>query len=96
MVRVVAPFYLKPGMLDQFMETAAPLITETRKEAGCITYELAQSANDPQVLVMLEAWETQGALDTHVKSAHFTAIVPKLKALCTDNGAETALYTKLL
>ncbi|MCD7946793.1 MAG: antibiotic biosynthesis monooxygenase [Oscillospiraceae bacterium] len=96
MIRVVAPFYLKTGMLDPFVETAAPLIAETRKEAGCTTYELAQSAADPQVLVMLEAWETQEALDRHVKSAHFTAIVPKLQALCTDGEAGTALYTKLL
>ncbi|NLT58481.1 MAG: antibiotic biosynthesis monooxygenase [Clostridiales bacterium] len=82
MIRVVATFTLKPGHVQEAVEMVRELVELTRREAGCAAYDLAQSTKDEDVLVVLEAWESQAHLDAHSASAHFTAIVPRLAALC--------------
>lgn len=82
MVCVVAKFLLKDGMYDKALEVVTPLVEETRKEAGCVQYDFAKSNAEKNVVVMLEAWESQNALDVHSQTEHFTKYVPQLSALC--------------
>lgn len=49
------------------MET---MLTETRKEDGCIAYMFAIDVLDPAVLVISEAWRDAAALGAHARSAH--------------------------
>lgn len=83
MIRVVARFQLKAGLVEQAKQLAQELIDLTRTEDGCISYDLAQSVKDESALVILEAWETQKALDIHSASEHFNRLVPQLADLCT-------------
>lgn len=87
MIRVVAKFDLKPGELDKAMELSRELIASTRKEVGCGHYDLAASPDNPNLLVILEAWESQAALDAHSVTEHFTRLVPQLAALCVSAPA---------
>lgn len=87
MVKVIAQFRFKPGNLGQVKKLAKELVDETRKEKGCIQYDLMQANTDENFLLMLETWESADALDAHSASAHFTRIVPELAALCTHPPA---------
>lgn len=40
-------------------------------EAGCTAFDVAQSLDDPNTLVLHEEWSDQAALDLHYKTAHF-------------------------
>lgn len=84
MIRVTAEFVLKEGAYESALETAAELIRLTRQEAGCVAYDLARSTQDERILIILEAWESQAALDAHSASPHFTSLVPKLAGLCAS------------
>lgn len=95
MIRVVAKFELKDGALDEAKTIAQELIGLTRQEAGCVQYHLAQSTQNPNSVVVLEAWESQRALGAHAQSEHYQRLVPALAALCTSAPA-VDVYEELI
>jgi len=59
----------------------------TRAEKGCINYDLYVSADDPELLVFHENWESKADLDAHLTSAlieAFRAVAPDLLAESPD------------
>ncbi|MDR1001523.1 MAG: antibiotic biosynthesis monooxygenase [Clostridiales bacterium] len=81
MVSVFAPNYVKKENIETFKSMTANLVAETQKEAGCISYNLYQDVNDPQVLAFVELWQSREALGAHMQTPHFKEIVPKLGEL---------------
>ena len=70
-VYVIATLKMKPGSLDAVREGAMPCIEGTRKEAGCISYDLHQSMTDPDTLVFVERWKSRDDLNAHFHEPHF-------------------------
>ena len=70
MVIVTAKVTAAPGKRDEFIRTAQESIAATRKETGCICYELYASTEHPDKLMYFEQWATREALDNHMNSAH--------------------------
>ena len=81
MIKVIAKLTIKEDMVELFKNIVNELITETRKEAGCIQYQLFQDINNKQVLSFVEEWESIEALQKHMKSKHFLENVPKFAEL---------------
>lgn len=54
----------KGAELAQAMKARCEL---SQKDAGCLQFEVFQSALDPDRLTLLELWESQAALDAHAK-----------------------------
>lgn len=46
----------------------------SRSEPGCLRFELFQSKIDPHAFFILEAWESQQALDVHREAQAFKTI----------------------
>jgi quinol monooxygenase YgiN len=46
------------------------LVDPSRKDQGCISYELFASASVPATFVTIEKWQSQEDLDAHMASAH--------------------------
>ena len=95
MITIVAKSVVLEGKAEEFKATARELITESQKEAGCLSYDLYQEVNQPNVLTFIEEWIDSEAIEKHNASTHFTQIVPKLAAL-REGPAEVHLYQKLL
>jgi quinol monooxygenase YgiN len=57
------------------------LIEPTRKEAGCISYELLQNKQDPTDLTFVEEWESDAALDAHLATEHIREALSKVPDL---------------
>lgn len=70
MIYVVATFHLHPGTLEPFVGLAHAVIDTTRRETGCILYDLHASVTDPDRVVMIEQWESRDAFDRHLGSNH--------------------------
>jgi quinol monooxygenase YgiN len=70
-VSLIAFQYAKPEKRDELKNELMGLLDATRKEPGCIAYELHNLADDPSVFVFYEAWESQQALDDHFNAASF-------------------------
>jgi quinol monooxygenase YgiN len=48
-----------------------PLRDGSRAEAGCITFDVSRSNDDPNTYVLFEEWRDQAALDEHYQTEHF-------------------------
>lgn len=95
MLKVVAKNFIQKDKLDETIKLYEELIYFTRKEEGCIKYELYQDEKDPTILCMIEEWENEEAFDKHTKSEHFLRIVPQLKKLRTRDS-DLNVYKKLI
>jgi quinol monooxygenase YgiN len=54
-----------PGKGAEFAQAFKPRCEESRKDRGCLHFELFQSVFDPDKFALLELWESQEALDAH-------------------------------
>lgn len=73
MVYVIATLTVKPEMRAELIAAARDAIAATRKEEGCIAYDLHESVSDPNKLVFLEEWDTVERMPAHSKSEHMRA-----------------------
>jgi len=48
------------------------LIGPTRKEQGCLRYDLYRSAEGPAAFLLYEIWESRAHHTAHTKTDHFT------------------------
>ena len=66
-VGVVARFTVHAEHAGEFArEARAGLVEPSRKEPGCLRYELWQDRSDPTHFAMVEEWESEAALDQHL------------------------------
>lgn len=79
MVIVSAKITTTAGKRDAFVKAAQDAIASTRKENGCICYELYASTENENLLMYYEQWMTRDALEKHMKSDHMKAFA-KVKA----------------
>lgn len=72
----------KPGKRDEFMRLAKPVFAITQKEDGCLFYEAHPSTEDPDLVMMVEGWQTVAQHLTHQKAPHQVDFGPTLVELC--------------
>jgi quinol monooxygenase YgiN len=70
LIAVIATLTIRPGSLEAIRPHAETCIAETRKEKGCIAYDLHASITDPETLVFVEKWESREDLTAHSKQPH--------------------------
>ena len=58
-VRVVARVVARPGKEDELRALLRGLIEPTRREPGCVTYELLQNTADPTDFTFVEEWSSE-------------------------------------
>lgn len=67
---LIVHLQVKKGQEKAMLEAAAPCLAATRKEAGCLTYELQQNLEHPSRFVFFERWQSVDALLEHLGAAH--------------------------
>lgn len=70
MLYVIATLTIQPGSLDKVVAAARPCIEATRKEPGCISYDLNMDVTDNTRLVFVERWKDRAALEAHFNAPH--------------------------
>lgn len=81
-VTVVATFQARPGKEADLRTTLLGLVALTRKELGCVNYDLHQSPEEPAKFLFYENWTNKAALDAHLQSEHIKALLPRVDELC--------------
>jgi quinol monooxygenase YgiN len=71
----------KPGKEKDLAAAFAPCVAATKKEAGCLAYELNQDPDDPTTYVMFEKFKNVAALETHLKLPHTAQLFKALETL---------------
>lgn len=95
MIKVVANFFVQKNEIDEFIELSKELVEMSRKDSGCIKYELYQDNENPRIFAIIEEWEDKEALDEHLNAKHFMRIIPMLETLLSKE-IEINVYNKLI
>ena len=69
-VAVLARVKAKQGMGEQVRRECLDLVAPSRKDRGCINYELHQSLEDPTHFLFYENWESREDLERHLEMPH--------------------------
>jgi len=70
---VVAEMTALPGKEGALRQELLKLVEASRREEGCLQYDLFVGADDPRLFIFLENWTSRAALDRHLQSPHIRA-----------------------
>jgi quinol monooxygenase YgiN len=59
--------------LEEARQVLLAFCAPTRKEKGCVFYDLHENPSDPEDLTFIEQWESEADLDAHGQSEHIQA-----------------------
>lgn len=65
-IRHVVTIQVAPGRADDFASAFKAVQAIAKQEAGCEQYELFQSLDEPEKVLLLERWTSQALLDKHM------------------------------
>lgn len=87
MIKIIAKHTVLNAKVDAFKALAKEIISATREEKGCISYELFEDTTNSNILTFIEEWQDMEAIKSHFNSDHFTRIVPQMKSLLSEDPA---------
>ncbi len=74
-----------------FMDSAQLIVEPTRIQPGCISCRLYQDSDEPDVVLLVEEWESRKELDRHINSDQYRIILSLMEA--SDQFPEIKLNT---
>jgi quinol monooxygenase YgiN len=91
---VIAYLTAKPGKEAEARKNIMALIAPTRKEKGCINYDLHELHGDATKFMFYENWESAEDLGAHAQSKHLVAFREKAPKFLED-PIELTLWRKI-
>lgn len=82
-VKIIASISSTSDKIDFVKQEALKLIEPTRKESGCIEYQLFENKDDSNNIIFVETWESEEALYEHSQSEHFKIFVQSIGKIAT-------------
>ena len=80
-VRVVVKVVALADTIADITAIVQQLAAQSRKETGCVRYEVLQDLGNAEIFFLVEEWISMAALDAHNKTAHFHEAVTKSQPL---------------
>ncbi len=80
-LRVIACVKAKPDQIAQVRAILTALVEATRREPGCLSYELLQNHADATEFVFVERWASTTAEQAHFMTPHLLATLQQLTGL---------------
>jgi quinol monooxygenase YgiN len=80
-VIVIAHFTAKPGKEEELSMFLQGLVEPTRREPGCVRYELNQDLNDPATFSFVETFADRHGFDAHCKMPYIEKLFEILPVL---------------
>ncbi len=81
---VVATLKAKAGKEAILKAELLALIPTTRKEPGCLNYDLHQAMDNPAAFLFFETWTSKQHLDDHLARPHLQAFLAKAGDLLAE------------
>jgi quinol monooxygenase YgiN len=69
---------VKEGQGKAFEDLMKPCIAATRKEKGCITYDLNRDGKEATKYYVYERWQSVAALEYHTQTEHIKTLFSKI------------------
>ena len=83
-VTVLARIKAKPGKEMQVRQELLSLVTPSRKDAGCINYDLHQAPDNPALFLFHENWASKAHLDQHLQKPDLQAALARVRQLLAE------------
>jgi len=92
MINVIASIKVKEGLRDDYIEIFKSNIPAVLEEEGCIRYApavdidtgIAVQELDPNVVTVIEKWNTLEDLRAHLEDPHMLAFRERVKGMIED------------
>mgnify|MGYP006285159195 FL=1 len=92
MIQVLASIRVKPGKRSEFLEIFKANVPNVHREPGCLEYfpavdvdtGLPPQVQDPNVVTVVEKWESVQALQDHLQTPHMLNYREQVKDLVED------------
>ena len=78
---LVLTVQVKEGAGDRFEAGFAKAVTPTRREKGCLAYELNRDPKTSTNYLLYERWQSLAALETHLRSEYITTLLGQIGEL---------------
>ena len=73
------PVILTNRCMDQYIAAVKELVEKSQAEEGNVSYTINRLESDPSVVAFIEVWKDRAAFEFHIRTEHFTGILPGLK-----------------
>jgi quinol monooxygenase YgiN len=73
LLTVFAEIVAKPGKEEEVRRHVVGFVEPTRKEEGCVQYDLHFANDEPGRFLFYETWESEAHLQKHSESPHIQA-----------------------
>lgn len=84
-LKMIVHFEARPGRVEELRGALRGLIEPTRKDAGCIRYELWQGLTDSAQFTFVEEWESESHLEAHIQTARVQSTFRQLPELVVSD-----------
>ncbi len=76
-IRVVVTIAAKPETAEEIKTIVFRLTEASRKESGCLVYEVLRNLDDPCNFMLIEEWSDLASLQAHNQTPHFHEAVSR-------------------
>jgi quinol monooxygenase YgiN len=83
-VTVVVRLRAKAGMETRVYQELANLLPPTRRENGCLNFDMHQSPNDPALFLFHENWESEEDLKRHFETPHIRRWIHEAESMLAE------------
>lgn len=81
MHHVLARLTFKPESANAAKAILTELVSKSRQEPGCISYELYRQVDAPHIFQTVEQWRASTDADAHMTTAHVAAAIAAAGAM---------------
>jgi quinol monooxygenase YgiN len=93
-ITVTARLKVKAGLEPEVKKELMALVPLSRADAGCLGYDLYQSAEDPAGFLFYENWQSREHLDAHLQTPHLRSFLARVNQWVAE-PVEIAIWNKL-
>ncbi len=94
-ISLIAHVVVIPEKLEAVKSILTEVVEPSRKEPGCIYYQLMQNQEKPTEFTIVEEWESSEAMDAHFASAHYKKVHDSMQEGMKAEEADIRTYTSL-
>lgn len=78
-IRIVATVIAKDNEVDFVKAATKSIVEPSKKDEGCLQYELHQDNANPNIFIFFEIWKDQKSLDKHNGTQHLKDFIEKIE-----------------
>ena len=83
-VTVIAQIKAKPGKESEVRRELLSLVAPSRKDAGCVNYDLHQALDNPALFMFHENWRSEAQREAHLQKPDLKAGLEKVGQLVAE------------